>query len=124
MKCAEAVFWSYAASYANFKQGTLQFNELGTRSKPVAAYERLRLDFVLLRICPTQSANQSWPAPAPMFVALETTGCAREEPSATVVGGGRLVAHEKFKQCSLLGQHKGCVCVLVFQLRQPHRWTR
>ena len=23
---------SYAASYANFKQGTLQFNELGTRS--------------------------------------------------------------------------------------------
>ena len=93
-----------------FNTRTLSLGCLLLVWKPVTAAGCLRLRFVLLRISDTGSANQSWPAPAPMFVALKTTGRARQEPSVIVVGGGRLMAHEKFKDCSLLGAaHRLCL---------------
>ena len=54
MNAAVAAFWSYAASYAVLNGPTLRLRLNGVCSKPVAASDRLRLRFVLLRISRTR----------------------------------------------------------------------
>ena len=71
---AEAAFIALLRRTPDFITRALQLRVLATDRELLTAAGCLRLRFVLLRISDTQSANQSWPAPAPMFVALGTTG--------------------------------------------------
>ena len=58
---AVAAFWSYAASYAVLNGPTLRLRLNGVCSKPVAASDRLRLRFVLLRTTRTRRPTNRGP---------------------------------------------------------------
>ena len=74
LNVAEAAFIALLRRTPDFITRALQLRVLATDRELLTAAGCLRLRFVLLRISDTESANQSWPAPAPMFVALKTTG--------------------------------------------------